>query len=100
METENEQNRIRERLTGTVVWWIENAGSKSEAVLPHLYVDRETPPVVLIKKDDNPFENNGLQPYDGSLVTVVGERDESGVFVVESVETEKVSTTNNEESDK
>ena len=100
METENEQNRIRERLTGTVVWLIENAGSKSEAALPHLYVGRETPPVVLMKKDDNPFENNGLQPYDGRRVTVVGERDESGAFVVESVEAEKVSTSNNTENEK
>ena len=100
MEAQNEQNEARERLTGTVVWWIENAGSKSEAALPHLYVGRETPPVVLMKEDDNPFENNSLQPYDGRRVTVVGERNANGVLIVESVETEKVSTTDNEENEK
>lgn len=100
MEAQNEQKETRERLTGTVVWWIENAGSKSEAALPHLYVGRETPPVVLMKEGDNPFENNSLQPYDGRRVTVVGERNANGVLIVESVETEKVSTTDNEENEK
>ena len=100
MEAQNEQNEAGERLTGTVVWWIENVGSKSEAALPHLYVGRETPPVVLMKVGDNPFENNSLQPYDGRRVTVVGERNANGVLIVESVETEKVSTTDNEENEK
>ena len=100
MKAQNEQNEARERLSGTVVWWIENAGSKSEAALPHLYVGRETPPVVLMKEGDNPFENNSLQPYDGRRVTVVGERNANGVLIVESVETEKMSTTDNEENEK
>ena len=100
MKAQNEQNEARERLSGTVVWWIENAGSKSEAALPHLYVGRETPPVVLMKVGDNPFENSSLQPYDGRRVTVVGERNANGVLVVESVEEGECLTTAKEEEPK
>jgi len=86
-----------ERLSGVVVYLTENAGSKSEALLPHLYSGRERPLVVLMRRDDNPFENNGLAPYDGKSVTVVGERNQNGVFVVDEV-TENIST-NHEEND-
>lgn len=74
-----------EQLTGVVVWWRENKGSKSEAMLPHLYGGRDGESVALALRNDNPFENNGLAPYDGCRVAVWGARDAHGTFVVDKI---------------
>lgn len=57
--------------TGTVVFLLFNAGTKSEGRFPFLYVNRDTV-YKLCLKGDNPFENNGFAPYDGKRVRVSG----------------------------
>ena len=59
-------------LRGTVVFLPMDIGSKSEAVMPLLYITREKK-IRLFKKDDNPFENCSFDDYDGKVVEVQGE---------------------------
>lgn len=73
------------RLHGTIVFLKENEGSKSEAVVPYLYQNRDMALRKVMLKDDNPFENNGFAPYDGKSVEVSGEVALSGTFIVDEV---------------
>ena len=57
--------------TGTVVFLLFGAGTKSEAKVPFLYVNKDIM-YKLFLKGDNPFENNGLIPFDGKRVRVSG----------------------------
>ena len=57
--------------TGTVVFLLFGTGTKSEAKVPFLYVNKDTM-YKLFLKGDNPFENNGLIPFDGKRVKVSG----------------------------
>jgi len=57
--------------TGTVVFLLFNAGTKSEGHVPFLYVKQGTM-YKLFLKNDNPFENKGFLPYDGKRVRVSG----------------------------
>ena len=75
-----ENNVEKIELTGTVVFFESNAGSKSEAVLPHLYVNRHKIIRILID-GDNPFENNMLQEYDGKKITISGIEKSNGNFI-------------------
>ena len=80
---ENENSRIR--LQGTIVFLKANEGSKSEALVPFLYQSRDVPLQKVMRRDDNPFENNGFTPYDGKTVEISGEIAVSGTFVVDEV---------------
>lgn len=76
---ENEQQTHK----GTIIYLPDAVGSKSEAVYPFLYVARDNFFKVMLK-DDNPFENNGLLPYDGKQVEIVGAQGRR-TFIVEKV---------------
>ena len=74
-----------ETFKGTIMFLPDKIGSKSEAVYPFLYVNRDMYFKVLLK-DDNPFENKGLVPFDGRFVEIVGAKGRR-TFVVETVRT-------------
>ena len=57
--------------TGTVVFLLSNIGTKSEGVLPFLYVSQNTMYKLHLRGDDS-FEERGLSPYDGKRVIVSG----------------------------
>ncbi|MBQ7650954.1 MAG: hypothetical protein IJS15_08340 [Victivallales bacterium] len=80
----NDKSNDFEKLSGTVVFLLENQGSKSEGVLPFLYANKEEK-IKLFLKGDNPFENTGLLPYDGKAVEVVGMKKRNGTFVIEQI---------------
>ena len=73
----------QETFKGTIMFLPDNVGSKSEAVYPFIYVSRDVYFKVLLK-DDNPFENKGLMPFDGKLVEIVGAMGRR-TFIVETV---------------
>ena len=73
------------RLTGVVVFLLANADTKSEAQFPYLYRSKSVPLVPLMRKEDNPFENNGLFEYDGARVEVEGRVAVSGTFIVDNI---------------
>lgn len=79
----NENAKVK--LRGTIVFLKANEGSKSEAEIPFLYQDRNTPLQKVMLRDDNPFENKGFSAYDGKPVEVSGEIALSGTFVVDEV---------------
>lgn len=72
---------------GTVVFLKANSGSKSECCLPHLYVGKDTPILQLFMKNDNPFENKALLPYDGVRVRVEGCVGRNNDFIISRIET-------------
>ena len=81
--------------TGTVVFLLFNTGTKSEAKVPFLYIDKDTI-YKLVLKGDNPFENKGLLPLDGKRVRVTGVKKENikkgyaaGTLVADSIVPEK-----------
>lgn len=57
--------------TGTVVFLLSNIGTKSERVIPFLYVSQNTMYKLHLRGDDS-FEERGLFPYDGKRVIVSG----------------------------
>lgn len=71
-------------LHGTVIFLPNNVGSKSEAISPFLYINRDEK-IQLMKKDDNPFENHGLYEYDSKSVEVKGFFTHNKVFTVISI---------------
>lgn len=73
----------QETFKGTIMFLSDKVGSKSEGAYPFLYVNRDTYFKVLLK-DDNPFENKGLVPFDGKLVEIVGAKGRSA-FIAETV---------------
>ena len=81
MTTENTKVKLR----GTIVFLKANEGSKSEVAVPFLYQDRDTPLRKVMRRNDNPFENNGFLSYDGKPVEISGEIALSGTFVVDEV---------------
>ena len=77
--------------TGTVVFLLFGAGTKSEAKVPFLYIDKDTMYKLLLK-GDNPFENTSLLHFDGKRVKVSGVAKENirpelakGTLVADSV---------------
>ena len=76
---------------GTIVFLLFNTGTKSEAKVPFLYIDRDTM-FKLFLKGDNPFENKGLLPFDGKRVHVTGIKKEdirkeyaAGTLIADSI---------------
>jgi hypothetical protein len=63
-------------VAGTVIFLMVNEGTKSEGRFPFLYVNRDAV-YKLYLRGDNPFENNGLLPYDGKRVRVSGVKTEN-----------------------
>ncbi|MBR4673255.1 MAG: hypothetical protein IKP00_02225 [Victivallales bacterium] len=80
----DDEARELEKLKGTVVFLQANQGSKSEGGVPCLYIKRGEI-VKLLLRDDNPFENKGLLPYDGKYLEVAGKRKSNGTFIVEQI---------------
>ena len=72
---------------GVVVFLLSNDGSKSECLLPHLYVGRDITILPLYMEGDNPFENKALYEYDGCRFKVHGKHGNNNVFIVSSIET-------------
>lgn len=64
-----------ETLEGKVIFKLMNKGSKSEHISPVLeYIkDDKEQNINLLYRNDNPFENKNLVPYDGKYVQVRGE---------------------------
>ena len=85
-------------LVGTVVFLMSNQGSKSEAVLPYLYVTQEKI-VRTLFKGDNPFENASLRLYDGRRVKVFGTQKPNGTFLVERIELDGNTASENQSCD-
>ena len=71
-------------MTGTVVFLQRNMGSKSEAVLPFLYINKDEI-VRIFFEGDNPFENNKLQEFDGKAITVAGYKRDDGMFIITAI---------------
>ena len=76
-------------LHGIVVFLRTNIGSKSEAKEPFLYINRDEK-IRLMKTNDNPFENHGLDEYDGKLVEVCGKLIRNNVFGIVSIKEKQV----------
>lgn len=70
-------------LTGTVIFQKTNEGSKSESIQPFLYVNQNEI-VHIFMKNSNPFENKGLQEYDGKIVSAKGYYNNQ-TFVIEEI---------------
>ena len=70
---------------GIVIFLLSNPGSKSEIPLPYLRSDGEKD-IRLLLKDDNPFENAGIRPYEGKKVRVRGDRNAKGVLIANEIE--------------
>lgn len=73
--------------SGIVIFLEANKGSKSEGIYPHLYESAENC-VRIRMKDDNPFENTELLPYDGKRVVVRGIMSQGNIFIINSIEKE------------
>ena len=71
---------------GVIVFLLTNQGSKSECLLPHLYLGRDFSVLPLYMEDDNPFENKAFKEYDGCRVRVHGEYGSNNIFIVKNVE--------------
>lgn len=76
---------IKEKLekTGLIEFIEFSKGSKSEVERPYLVSDEES--VLLLYKDDNPFQNEKLLQYKGKSVKILGNYNNSGTFIVEEV---------------
>ncbi len=69
---------------GTIVFLKDSIGSKSEAVYPFVYINRNEIKRIF-KKGDNPFENKSFDSFDGKYVQITGQDGRSGVFNVERI---------------
>ncbi|MBR6122340.1 hypothetical protein IKQ19_01790 [Candidatus Saccharibacteria bacterium] len=70
MEKNVETNQVC--LQGIIVFIPIDVGSKSEVLVPTLYLNRDKK-IRLYKRGDNPFENSTFNDYDGKHVEVQGE---------------------------
>ena len=71
--------------TGIIEFILSNVGSKSEKMQPFLK-EEDGNLVEVFKEGDNPFNNDTLKEYEGKKVTVTGEENEYGVFIIDTVE--------------
>lgn len=69
---------------GILKFILSNVGSKSERVAPYLEEEDGTLTEVYMEGDD-PFENASLKEYDGKAVSLTGEENELGLFVIEKL---------------
>lgn len=86
MENENETLVLK----GTIVFLLANVDSKSETKVPYLYQNRDSS-IPVFKENDNPFENRGLDAFDGKFVEVTGRYGRGDCFIINDIkEIEKV----------
>lgn len=69
---------------GTVVFLEDSKGSKSEGVFPFLRDSDEVCTKVMLK-GDNPFENNGLRPYEGQKIEALCTQGRGNTLIVHSL---------------
>ena len=74
------------KITGVVEYKAFAERTKSESSRPYIILENGSQ-ILLYKKGDNPFENNGFTDYEGKKITAEGEL-VNGVFEVSSVEEE------------
>ena len=82
MEKNVETNQVC--LQGIIVFIPVDVGSKSEALAPILYLNRDKK-IRLYKRGDNPFENSTFNDYDGKFVETLGELVGKNKFKVHSI---------------
>ncbi len=70
-------------MEGIIMFMLENKQSKSEMVAPFLY-QGQGQFVRVRMKEENPFENNTLQAYDGKMVVLNGEMDDD-LFLISEI---------------
>ena len=71
--------------TGIVEFILSNVGSKSEKMQPFLK-EADGNLVEIFKETDNPFKNDSLKEYEGKTVTVTGDENEYGLFIIDTIE--------------
>ena len=71
--------------TGIIEFILSNVGSKSEKMQPFLK-EEDGNLVEVFKEGDNPFNNDTLKEYEGKKVTVTGEENEYGLFIIDTIE--------------
>lgn len=71
-------------LIGVVEYKLFAEGTKSESKRPFICLANGTQ-ILLYKKNDNPFENNFFQKFEGMKVTITGDF-VNGVFEADSAE--------------
>ncbi len=71
--------------TGIIEFILSGVGSKSEKMQPFLR-EADGNLVEIFKEGDNPFKNESLKQYEGKTVTVTGEENEYGLFIIDTVE--------------
>ena len=70
--------------TGVIEFVLSNVGSKSEKMQPFLK-EADGNLIEVYKDGDNPFKNTELKQYEGMTVTVTGEQNEYGVFIIDTI---------------
>lgn len=86
MENKNETLVLK----GTIVFLLTNVDSKSEMKAPYLYQNCNSC-IPVFKENDNPFENRGLDAFDGKFVEVTGRYGRGNCFYIADIkEVEKV----------
>ena len=84
--------------TGIVEFILSNVGSKSEKMQPFLK-EADGNLVEIFKETDNPFKNDSLKEYEGKTVTVTGDENEYGLFIIDTIEVlDAVKATNETET--
>ena len=71
---------------GTIVFMHTNIGSKSEGIMPFLYVGKGKFLEIWMSKDES-LSGDMLVPYDGQQITAHGEINEYDIFLIEAIET-------------
>ena len=71
--------------TGIIEFILSGVGSKSEKMQPFLKED-DGNLVEIFKESDNPFKNDTLKEYEGKKVTITGEENEYGLFIIDTIE--------------
>lgn len=71
--------------TGKIEFILSNVGSKSEKMQPFLR-EADGNLVEVFKESDNPFKNDSLKPYEGKTVSITGEANEYGVFIIDTID--------------
>ena len=84
--------------TGTVVFRLENAGSKSEGTFPFLYLKNGVFLRIWREGDYSAF-GDGMREFDGGRVTAYGKQDENGTLVVTKIEPTDASEDHNQEKE-
>ena len=73
-------------IEGVIIFKQANVGSKSETLAPYLYTGNGKFECIKML-GENPFIKSKLNDYDGVKVKLMGEYNDDGVLMVESVET-------------